>query len=295
MDRAGTTWQGLLQEGVSTLSSAMISNAWQEAMWLMEWGLQASRLEIWLNGDRLVTTEQRDRVRALFVRRAAREPLQYILGTQEFCGLEFVVQPGVLIPRPETAMLVHELLRAPLASLPRTIADIGTGSGCLAVSLARAFPEARLYATDRSEVALGVAHRNAIHHGVDDRVVFLAGDLLAPLRGMGLEGKWRRWCPIRPTSRTATWRDSLPKWGDSSLGWPWRAGKMGSISIDGFWKRRTSFSHRADGWSWKWVWDRPTDCARSPWIGAGMTLCASWPIRRASIGWSAWNGIMCRR
>lgn len=186
---SGTTWRDLLREGISTLSSAGIPNAGREAMWLMQGALRAGRLEIWFHGDRVVNTDQRDQVQALFARRAAREPLQYLLGTQEFCGLEFIVQPGVLIPRPETELLVHELLRAPVPSSAPMIADIGTGSGCLAVSFAWALPEARLYATDQSAVALDVAQQNAARHGVGDRIVFLAGDLLAPLRGRGLERK----------------------------------------------------------------------------------------------------------
>ena len=96
----------------------------------------------------------------------AREPLQYILGTQEFCGLEFEVNPAVLIPRPETELLVQEVIRR----LPRgghpTIIDVGTGSGCLAVTLARAVPNARVFATDISADALDTA--------IDDETVLVS-------------------------------------------------------------------------------------------------------------------------
>jgi release factor glutamine methyltransferase len=125
---------------------------------------------------------------ALFKRRAFREPLQYVLGTQEFCGLDFQVTPDVLIPRLETELLV-EVVRQKCADLSRAlIADVGTGSGCVAIALARALPGATLYATDRSPRALVVAQENAKRHGVHHRVTFLAGNLLDPIQLLGLQG-----------------------------------------------------------------------------------------------------------
>ena len=127
---------------------------------------------------------------ALITRRAAGEPTQYLTGKQEFWGLEFEVTPAVLIPRPET----EHIMEAALARLgergikihmdtgaPREtlrVADVGTGSGCLAVALACELPHADVYATDISALALEVARRNAEHHGVADRVHFLQCDLL---------------------------------------------------------------------------------------------------------------------
>ena len=125
----------------------------------------------------------------LFARRAAREPLQYLLGSQEFCGLDFLVDRSVLIPRPETELLVEQVIQHNLRTRPLIIADIGTGSGCIAVALARALPTAVFYATDRSLAALRIAEHNATRHGVKDRVRFLVGDLLEPLRAHRLEGK----------------------------------------------------------------------------------------------------------
>jgi len=125
----------------------------------------------------------------LFARRAAREPLQYLLGSQEFCGLDFLVDRSVLIPRPETELLVEQVIQHNLRARPLIIADIGTGSGCIAVALARALPTAVLYATDRSPAALRIAEQNATRHGVKDRVRFVVGDLLEPLRAHRLEGK----------------------------------------------------------------------------------------------------------
>jgi len=112
-------------------------------------------------------------------RRAAREPLAYIVGHREFWGLEFEVTPAVLIPRPETELIVEEALSAiPSRDAARLIVDVGTGSGCLAVALAIEFPPAALVATDASREALEVAERNAERHNVLGRIAFVYTDLL---------------------------------------------------------------------------------------------------------------------
>jgi release factor glutamine methyltransferase len=113
----------------------------------------------------------------------AREPLQYLLGTQEFCGLEFSVSPAVLIPRPETELLIHHVVDHVQTLSNATIVDVGTGSGCVAITLAARLNGRRIFAIDRSPEALGVAQVNAMRHGVRDRIEWLEGDLLAPLRG----------------------------------------------------------------------------------------------------------------
>ena len=117
--------------------------------------------------------------RALVARRSSREPIAYIVGHREFWGLEFDVTPSVLIPRPETELIVEEAL----ASLPRRdavrhIIDVGTGSGCLAVTLAVEFPAARVTAADTSHDALAVAQRNAERHNTLGRMTIVAADLL---------------------------------------------------------------------------------------------------------------------
>lgn len=123
-----------------------------------------------------------DAYRALVTRRCGREPVAYILGEREFWGLPFEVTPDVLIPRPETELIVEEALDLfPAGRAPGVIVDAGTGSGCLAVALAREFDEARVIATDISEAALAVARRNAARNGVGDRIDFRAGDLLEPV------------------------------------------------------------------------------------------------------------------
>ncbi len=117
---------------------------------------------------------------ALIARRAAREPTAYITGRQEFWDLSFEVSPAVLIPRPETELIVEAALEHFGADRTRSmaVADVGTGCGCLAVALAREFPCACVVATDISDAALDVARRNAERHGVADRIRFLRTNVL---------------------------------------------------------------------------------------------------------------------
>lgn len=115
----------------------------------------------------------------LVTRRAAREPIAYIVGRQEFWGLDFEVTPDVLIPRPETELIVEEAIASvERRDLYRRVIDVGTGSGCIVVALAIEFPHAQLVATDQSGAALAVARRNAARHGVDGRITFVHTDLL---------------------------------------------------------------------------------------------------------------------
>jgi len=126
------------------------------------------------------------RFNALVARRAEREPIAYIIGHREFWNLEFEVTRDVLIPRPETELIVEETLalngHAALGDAP-VIVDVGTGSGCLAVALAHELPRARVIAIDVSTVALHVAKRNADRHGVSPRITWHAGSLLEPVDG----------------------------------------------------------------------------------------------------------------
>lgn len=183
----------LARRGATLLSRAGIEQAGRETAWLLEHALRVTPLDLRLNESQMVEGEGLRRARALLARRADREPLQYLLGTQEFCGLEFEVEPSVLIPRPETELLVEAAVRCagmhPAAGRRPIVADVGTGSGCIAVSLARRLPLAVLYATDRSAEALRVARRNAERQGVAGQVAFLEGDLLQPLRARGLSGR----------------------------------------------------------------------------------------------------------
>jgi release factor glutamine methyltransferase len=179
-------------QGTMLLRRAGIEEAAREAGWLLEHALRRPALDLRLNGSQPVEGEGLRRAQALLARRAKREPLQYLLGTQEFCGLEFEVAPDVLIPRPETELLVETAVRCaglqPGAGRRPVIVDLGTGSGCIAVSLSKRLPDAVLYATDCSAKALRVARRNAGRHGVAGQVMFLEGDLSKPLEARGVAG-----------------------------------------------------------------------------------------------------------
>jgi len=122
-------------------------------------------------------------------RREKREPLQHIIGTQEFWGLDFIVTRDVLIPRPETELAVEAVVAAANEHRPQIIVDVCTGSACIAVSIAKALPEVRIFATDRSEKALEIARLNAQRHDVSVRIRFLEGDLFTPLEGLDLRGR----------------------------------------------------------------------------------------------------------
>ncbi|MFN3682298.1 MAG: peptide chain release factor N(5)-glutamine methyltransferase [Fimbriimonadaceae bacterium] len=135
----------------------------------------ADRAFVLSHPEREVPPEAEEMLR----RREAREPLAYILGRREFYGRTFQVSPAVLIPRQETECVVEACLRLPLPD-DATVADVGTGSGCIAVTLALERPLWRVLATDRSMAALGVASANAARLGA--RVSFRAGDLLEPLQ-----------------------------------------------------------------------------------------------------------------
>ena len=183
----------LTREGAMLLLRAGIEQAGLETGWLLEHALRRTPLDLRTNESLQVEGEGLRRALDLLQRRANREPLQYLLGTQEFCGVEFEVEPSVLIPRPETELLVDAAVRyagmQSAAGRRPVIVDMGTGSGCIAVSLARRMPLAVLYATDRSAEALRVARRNAERHGVAGQVTFLEGDLLQQLRACGVSGR----------------------------------------------------------------------------------------------------------
>jgi release factor glutamine methyltransferase len=120
------------------------------------------------------------RFRELVQRRSEGEPLQYLTGKQEFCGYSFKVTPAVLIPRPETELLVESALRLAKNVGRERLAflDVGTGSGCIAISLALGYPQARGCAIDVSSEALAIARENAARHGVLDRIWYICGDFL---------------------------------------------------------------------------------------------------------------------
>ena len=170
------------------LIEAEVVNARQEALWLLEAALGRSSLAVYVDPHRWVTPVDWERMESAFRRRASREPLQYIVGTQPFLGRDFLVRPGVFIPRPETELLVEEVVAATGLDDGGPVVDMGTGSGCLAVSLALARPDSTVYATDCSRSALRLAGDNARRHGVAHRIRLVHGDGLAPLSEYGVAG-----------------------------------------------------------------------------------------------------------
>lgn len=160
-----------------------VANARLEAEWLLCAAMGLDRVGLYLQFDKPLSDAELATYRALVTRRARREPLQHILGSQEFCGLDFEVTAEVLIPRHDTEVLVTEALnRMPEA---RTVLDIGTGSGCIAVALHKRLPLAQVTATDLSAAALAVARRNAAKHAAP--LEFLCGSLFAPLAGRSFD------------------------------------------------------------------------------------------------------------
>jgi release factor glutamine methyltransferase len=178
----------VIAEARRMLELAGIESAGQEAFWIVEYLLRLPAHHVVAERERLLSHAELLTARELIGRRVGREPLQYILGTQEFCGLEFAVNQAVLIPRPETELLVeYAAQRIPLER-QATIIDVCTGSGCIAVAIARLRPRARVIATDLSSRSLDVAKQNATSHAVCERLTWLEGDLLEPLAERGLEG-----------------------------------------------------------------------------------------------------------
>ncbi len=145
--------------------------------------VQRDRAFLLTHPDSALSADQVEQYDEWLRRRAAHEPIQYILGEQEFYGLTFVVTPDVLIPRPETEHLVEALLARVPHDQPLRVADVGTGSGAIAIALAQALPQAEVTALDISVAALAVARGNAEAHRVADRVRFLNSDLLSAVAG----------------------------------------------------------------------------------------------------------------
>ena len=145
--------------------------------------LELDRTGLLAHPERPVDRDAQARYQRLLERRLAFEPVQYILGRQEFYGLALRVTPAVLIPRPETEVLVETVIAELPHDLPLRIVDVGTGSGAIAIAVATALPKASLMAIDLSAEALAVARGNAATHAVEGRIRFVESDLLSRLAG----------------------------------------------------------------------------------------------------------------
>ncbi|MBI3760219.1 MAG: peptide chain release factor N(5)-glutamine methyltransferase [Deltaproteobacteria bacterium] len=173
----------ILKQASEILRDASVPNDLLDAQTLLAHALNCDRTYLIVNYNQQLSDEQLENYEHLIARRAAGEPLQYITGQQEFFGLAFEVTPAVLIPRPETEVIIEETIRLAQqrGDAQPIIVDVGTGSGCIAVTLARELSGAQLMATDISAEALAVAARNAARNGVADRVQFFCTDLLEAL------------------------------------------------------------------------------------------------------------------
>jgi len=181
--------RSLLKQGMSQLLAANVPFFTLSAELLLLHVAACDRAWLYAHPEEILSAEITNRYFSLIQRRANGEPTQHLTGKQEFWGLEFEVNPDVLIPRPETEHLIEVALdRLALRELRAgrppcltgngiTLVDIGTGSGCIAIALAKELPDATVYAADISAAALTVARRNAARHGFADRIRFLESNL----------------------------------------------------------------------------------------------------------------------
>jgi len=186
--RTQRTVRRALLDGAQFLRDAGIESARLDAEVLLGYVLNAERTDIYLGMESTCNDNDEKGFRELLMRRAKGEPIAYITGRKEFWSLDFVVTPDVLIPRPETELLVELSLENAMIAPARDslkIFDIGTGSGVIAVTLAKELRAARIWAVDASATALNVAVVNARRHGVADRIRFLHGDLFDPIADLG--------------------------------------------------------------------------------------------------------------
>jgi release factor glutamine methyltransferase len=182
-----------LKRGIAELRDANVPSYTLAAELLLLHVLGRDRAWLYAHPEEVIPGLDAHRFLSLILRRAEGEPTQYITGKQEFWGLEFEVTPDVLIPRPETEHVIEVALdrlavreiragrKQILTGDHLQIVDVGTGSGCIAIALAKELPGAQIVATDISAAALAVARRNAAHHGVADRIHFLESNLLDSL------------------------------------------------------------------------------------------------------------------
>ncbi|HLF26205.1 MAG TPA: peptide chain release factor N(5)-glutamine methyltransferase [Anaerolineae bacterium] len=183
-DRTVTVRQAL-SAAAQQLEAAHVDAPHLAAETLLAHALDFSRTQVLARLEQPMAANQLTHYQTLVDRCESGEPLAYVLGHREFYGLDFQVDPRVLIPRPETELLIETALaivKAQAGQTACTIADIGTGSGAIAITLALHLPQARLIATDISPEALDVAAENARRHGVAQRIEFKVGDLLTPLQ-----------------------------------------------------------------------------------------------------------------
>ncbi len=170
----------LIHTLAARFAQAGISSSRAEAEWLLAALLHVNRSALYFDRQRVLMQEQKDKLEIFFRRRLQREPLQYILGHGEFYGREFNLSPAVLIPRPETELLVEKVMALARTLPAPRIVDLGTGSGCIAITLALEIPNAQIVALEVSAAALELARENARRLHAVERIEFLQADMCAP-------------------------------------------------------------------------------------------------------------------
>jgi release factor glutamine methyltransferase len=172
-----------LASAISRLNADHVPSARLNAELLLMFILNCDRAYLYAHPERELTRDEQSRYAAALVERARGVPTQYITGHQEFWGMDLIVTPAVLIPRPETEHVIESVMdrvgRAPAPSELLRISDVGTGSGCIALALAKELPQVEILATDISAAALEVARANAARHQLESRIQFREADLLA--------------------------------------------------------------------------------------------------------------------
>lgn len=176
----------VIQRGTEFLTRKGLESPRLQVELLLAHLLGMPRLKLYLNFDRVLSEPEMETMRGFIKRRGEREPLQHILGSTSFCGLEIAVNRDVLIPRPETELLAERAWdflnqQASRQPQPPRALDFGTGSGCLAIALAVHCPTAEIHATDISAAAIAIARQNALRHQVGERVRFHTGEHFAAL------------------------------------------------------------------------------------------------------------------
>ncbi|HEY3304982.1 MAG TPA: peptide chain release factor N(5)-glutamine methyltransferase [Candidatus Binatia bacterium] len=185
-DAEPLTVRQALREATALLSSAGIESARLDAEVLLAGALDLDRSQLYLHGEQTLPARAQERLRSFILRRLNHEPVAYIVGRREFWSLDFLVTPAVLVPRPETELLVETVMeylgQFRNSKFEIRILEIGTGSGAIAVSLAKEIGNAEIWAPDISPGALEVARTNARRHGVEEKIHFLLGDAFMPVR-----------------------------------------------------------------------------------------------------------------
>ncbi len=180
------TIQSALEDAIKKLTASRTPLL--DAQIILAHILNKDRLYILVNKDKILTEEEYTEYNKMIEKRLLGVPVQYIVKNQEFMGLDFYIDEGVLIPRPDTEILIEKVLSHIDENEEYTIIDIGTGSGAITVSLAKYINYSKIYSVDISDTAIGIAKRNAKTHDVLDKIEFLKGSLFDPLENRNIKG-----------------------------------------------------------------------------------------------------------